>query len=61
MSESVTQAEAAGTLMERDLSLLSAHLLLHILEIDRQHARQAAPGAGAQPLRNETSGRKSPE
>ena len=42
---------AEPTLMGRDLCLLSATLLLHILQIDREQARQAESSASAgQPI-----------
>jgi hypothetical protein len=39
------QAGPATTLMQSDLCVLTAHLLLHILEIDRRHAQQRTHSA----------------
>jgi hypothetical protein len=47
------QASPVTTLMQSDLCVLTAHLLLHILEIDRRHARQRTHSADTQPTRNE--------
>ena len=44
---------AAKPVMQRDLCLLTAHLLLHILEIDRKHARQRGRTVETQSRRND--------
>jgi len=49
-----SQAAPITTLMQRDLCALTAHLLLHILEIDRKQARARTHSAATQPTRNAT-------
>jgi hypothetical protein len=41
-----------ATAMGRELSLLTSHLLLHILEIDRSYGQQRARDTHTQPTRN---------
>jgi hypothetical protein len=38
------QPSAAEEAVSRDLCLLTANILLHIVQIDRQHARRVALG-----------------